>query len=258
MIEKVQCLLPARLQRHDNISPAKRIRPKCVSFLTNTVTILIHPHTWWVSQNVLLPTEQAEQIPLTPTASAPFDIKNTATFNHRAMDDNDEPWATEADHRTGWNTTSKSGTYRVMLYGIVLRDYQKQVVSMTKAKSVPINMREFLSWAHRHYRLDSTVERKTGGPTSAGTCQVDAKSCPTKVRTRTPSGKRARYVVPFERKNVIRSEKTQLHVLIATRTTGRATHTRERRIVSIVELTLILFRVRSSKLSGGTFGFVEA
>ena len=67
-------------------------------------------------------TEATEQIPLTPTASAAIDIKNTATFDDRAMDDNDEPWATEADNRTGWNKTFKIGTYRGMLYGIVLRD----------------------------------------------------------------------------------------------------------------------------------------
>ena len=81
-----------------------------------------------VGQNVLLPTEATEQIPLTPTASAAVDIKNTATFDVRAMDDDDEPWASETDHRTGWNKTFMSGTYRGMLYGIVLRDYPKQVV----------------------------------------------------------------------------------------------------------------------------------
>ena len=84
----------------------------------------------------------------------------------RVMDDNDEIWATEADHRTGWNKTFKSGTYRGMLYGVVLRDYPKQVVSLTKAKSVPTNMREFLSWAQRHDRIDvtaSTVERRLAG-----------------------------------------------------------------------------------------------
>ena len=43
-----------------------------------------------VGQNVPLPTETTEQI-----------------------------CATEADHRTGWNKTFKSGTYRGMLYGVV-------------------------------------------------------------------------------------------------------------------------------------------
>ena len=36
-----------------------------------------------------------------------------------------------------------------------------------------MNMREFLSWAQRHYRIDattSTVERKSGGMASTGTC----------------------------------------------------------------------------------------
>ena len=74
----------------------------------------------------------------------------------------DEPWARVTDHRTGWNKAFKSGTYRGMLYGIVLRDYQKQVESLAKAKSVLANMRECLSWVQRHYRIDvtaSTVER---------------------------------------------------------------------------------------------------
>ena len=39
-------------------------------------------------------------------------------------------------------------------------------------------MREFLSWAQRHYRIDvtaSTVERKTGGLASAGVCPGGCK-----------------------------------------------------------------------------------
>ena len=89
-----------------------------------------------VGQNVPLPTEATEHVPFTPTASATVDMKNTANFNDLVMNDNDEPWATEADHRTGWKKTLKSGTYRGMMYGIVLRDYPKQVVSLAKAKCV--------------------------------------------------------------------------------------------------------------------------
>ena len=66
----------------------------------------------------------------------------------------------------------------VMLHGVVLRDSPKQVVSLTKAKSVPTNMREFLSWAQRRYRIDvtaSAVERKTGGLASVRPCPVGCK-----------------------------------------------------------------------------------
>ena len=107
------------------------------------VTIPFQPHIWLV-KNVPLPTEATEQLSLIPTASATIDIKNTAIFDDSAMDDNDEPWATEADHRTGWNETFKNGTYRGILCGIVLRDYPKRVVLLTKAKSVSPSMREFL------------------------------------------------------------------------------------------------------------------
>ena len=123
-----------------------------------------------VGQHVPQPTEATEQAPLTPTAAAAVDIKNTAPFNDRAMDDNDETWATEADHRTGWTKTFKSGTYRGMLHGVVLRDYPKQVVSLAKTKKTLQSCMSF-SWAQRHDRIDvtaSTVEHRTGGPTSAG------------------------------------------------------------------------------------------
>ena len=102
---------------------------------------------YMVRQRVPLPGEATEQVSLTPTASAAIDTKDTATFNARVMDDNDAIWAIEADHRTRWNKTFKSGPYRGMLYGAILRDCPKQVVSLTKAKSFPTNMREFLSWA---------------------------------------------------------------------------------------------------------------
>ena len=117
---------------------------------------------------------------MTLTASAAVDTKKGGIFDDHAMDDNDEPWLSETDHRTGWNKDFKSGTYRGMLYGIVLRDYPKQVESQVKAQSVPANMREFLSWAQRYYHVDvtaTTVERKTGEPASAGPCLGGCKVC---------------------------------------------------------------------------------
>ena len=70
---------------------------------------------------------------------------------------------------------------------LFLRDHPNQVVSLANAASVPANMREFLSWAQRHYRTDvtaSTVERKTGEPASAVPAQVDAQIFLAKVRMR--------------------------------------------------------------------------
>ena len=143
MITNVQCLCPALLHkirhvqlvwRHDNNLPSKQANQAGVCFVLNKNSDDPDTSTYMVGQNVPLPTETTEQIPLTPTATAAVDTKNTATFNDRAMDDNDEPCATEADHRAGWNKTFKIGTYRGMLYGIVLRDYLKQVVPLTRAK----------------------------------------------------------------------------------------------------------------------------
>ena len=61
---------------------------------------------YMVGQHVPLPGDATEQVPLTPTASAAVDTKDTATFNARVMDDNEEKWTIEADHMKGWNKTS--------------------------------------------------------------------------------------------------------------------------------------------------------
>ena len=92
--------------------------------------------------------------------------------------------------------TQHAGTERLrsergMLYGIVLREYPKQVVSLAKAKSVPTNMREYLPWGQKHYHIDvtaSTVERKAGGLGSTGTCPGGCKEFSHKGSTRIPSG----------------------------------------------------------------------
>ena len=90
--------------------PTVRIKLERVLFLTNTATILIRPRIWL--DNTYLFREKR------PTASAAVGTKDTATFNARVVDYNDEIWAMEADHRTGWNKTFNSGTYRDMLYGL--------------------------------------------------------------------------------------------------------------------------------------------
>ena len=64
-------------------------------------------------------------------------MKNTINFNDRIMNDYDKSWTTEVDHGTDWNKTFKSGTYRDMLYGIVLHNSPQQFASQVKAKSVP-------------------------------------------------------------------------------------------------------------------------
>ena len=191
------------------------------------------------------PTNQANQAGVRFVLNKYSDDPVTSAYGWSKRMDNDEIWATEADRRTGWNKTFKSGTYRGMLHGVVLRGYPKQIVSLTTAMSVPTNMREFLSWAQRHYRIDvtaSTVERKTSGPEFVGTClggceefshkgscafsQVNVKDMWYRSKGRTSSA-------------ATRSS----YMSLDTRTTGEATHTRERRAASIVEITLILFRV---------------
>ena len=117
MIASVQCLLSAGLHKTRTALMATRqhltrqANQAGVCFVLSEYSDDPDTFAYMVGQNVPLPTEPTEQIPFT----AAVDIKNTATFNDRAMDNNDETWATEADYRTGWNKTFKSGTYRGML-----------------------------------------------------------------------------------------------------------------------------------------------
>ena len=102
-------------------------------FSTTTVMIPIHPRMCLVKTYFYQRNQPNRHLCLTAAA---VDTKKGGIFDDHAMDDNDEPWLSETDHRTGWNKDFKSGTYRGMLYGIVLRDYPKQVVSQAPRQRV--------------------------------------------------------------------------------------------------------------------------
>ena len=70
-------------------------------------------------QNVRLPTKSTGQTLLTPiasTTSTAADTRTESIIDVRALD-------SETDYKSGWNTRFQGGTYRGMLYGVVLRDY---------------------------------------------------------------------------------------------------------------------------------------
>ena len=64
------------------------------------------------------------------------------------------PWTTTTNHGRPKSITGQAGTKRS-------RAERGQVVSRAKAKSVTTNMREFLSWAQKHYRIDATASSRT-------------------------------------------------------------------------------------------------
>ena len=119
--------------------------------------------------------------PIASTVSTTVDTGMGGIFDDHAVDDDDEPWLSETDDKSNWNTRFQRGTYRGVLYVVVLRDSPKQVVSLIKVESMPANMREFLSWTQRHYRIDattSTLRRKTGQPTFVDPCLCGCKEFP--------------------------------------------------------------------------------
>ena len=126
-----------------------------------------------------------------PDTSADMVGQNVPLPTDGAVDDNDEPWAIEADYRTGWNKTFRSGTYRGMLCGVVMRDYPKQFVSLAKAKSVPTNMcgvpllgtKEIID---RRNSIRCRTQKQVGRHLVVRV-QVDVKSFLTKTRRSIPS-----------------------------------------------------------------------
>ena len=122
-----------------------------------------------VDQNVLLK-ESIGKTFLAPTASTAFTAVDTRTDSVSdvcAVDHDDEPWLTETDYKWGWDTRFKSGVYRGMANGVVLRCYPERVEPPIEVKSVSRNMREFLPRTQEHHRIDATtafLQRKTGAP----------------------------------------------------------------------------------------------
>ena len=96
-------------------------------------------------QNVILPKGSTEQTLLTATASTgaiALDSRIDRKFlDVCAGDYDDEPWSIETDYKSGWDTRFKSGVYRGMPYGVVLRDYPKKVEPPIEVKSASRNMR---------------------------------------------------------------------------------------------------------------------
>ena len=85
-------------------------------------------------QNVLLPTDSTGQTLLTQiasTASTAADTRTGSFLDVRALDNGDEPWLSETDDKSGWNTRFNGGTYRGMLHAVVLRDYAGRTCLMS-------------------------------------------------------------------------------------------------------------------------------
>ena len=126
-----------------------------------------------------LASEAGQNVPL-PTESTNWtDVSDTdSIFDVHAVDNDDEPWLTETEYNSGWNTRFKSGMSRGMLCGVVSRNYPKQVVSLIKAENVPANMHKFPPWTQKHNRIDATtsnLQRKTGEPTFVVPCPSGCK-----------------------------------------------------------------------------------
>ena len=140
--------------------------------------------------------------------------------------------------------------YRGMLYGVVLRNYLKQVVSLIRAENMSANMHKFLSWTQKHFRIDattSTLQRKTGEPTFV-------VPCPSGCTEFTHKGSKEHFVrSTCKIRGTVRKDRRTPR-LDSTPCSQRHTDHREknpriRYIESIVQLALILLCVRSKMLT---------
>ena len=127
------------------------------------------------------------------------------------MGDDDDPSSREADHTHGWSKQFTTGSFRGMEWGIVLRDYPKKVLSIFKSTKVPEHMSEFLYWAHKHHRIDTTtptVERKQP-ESSQGPCMDGCKEFLVKGRQLVSSGRRARNVYRAQWRETLSTARSQ-------------------------------------------------
>ena len=216
------------------IFPTKRTRLERVLFSTTTVTIPIHPHIWLAKTYFY---RRNQQLP--PLSMSRRQV--LSTFMPRMTMTNHGPWASETDHRTGWNKEFERNVSWHAVLGVCLQTC--------------VN----LSLGHkRHYRIDvtaSTVEFKTGGLASADPCPGGCKDL-------SHNGSDA-HLIRFDVQDLwYRSEGRTSSATTRPSFTFSSTHgSQEKRrthakdnFVLIVELTLTPFRVRPSTLS---FGFFE-
>ena len=176
--------------------------------------------------------ESTRETPWTPTVPIAVDTRTKNILDVHAVDDDDESWSSEDKHKSGWNTRFKGGTYRGMLYGVVLQNYSRQVVLLVRAGDVPVNF----SLGHKNTtklmrRLPFYSAKQTNRHLLFRV-KVDAKKLSykgseehsvRKMRDTVRKGRRTPRLDPnsFSRRH-----------------TGKTNYTRERYIASIIELTL--------------------
>ena len=89
--------------------------------------------------------EPAKQTSSTPIAFNAVDTREGNILDIHTAYDDDGPRSGGDEHESDRNTF-KNGTYCGMLSGDALRDYPKQVVSLTKAGNASTDLCEFLPW----------------------------------------------------------------------------------------------------------------
>ena len=128
-----------------------------------------------------------------------------------------------------------------MLSGDVLRDYQKQFMSLTNAGNASTDMYEFLPLTQKYYGVDATIpvsQRKTDDACSSG-----QKRAPGKDQKKGTSSERSpRFVARFEN-SVVHRDRTQIPV----------SHDLQRRhTVPIVETFLPSFLTKATSTTSAT------
>ena len=156
--------------------------------------------------------------------------------------------------------SSRAERFVVCCMELFLRDYPKQVVSLAKAKSVPTNMREFLSWAQRHCCIDvtaSTVERKHLLVRAQGGCK-DFTHKGSNAHFIRPTCKICGTVQRKERHPPRQDPATCSHRHMDQRRVTRNTHTRKTCCVNCGTYIDSVQREIFNAIEGNTFNFFQS
>ena len=121
--------------------------------------------------------EPTKQTSPTQKAFNAVDTREENILNIHTVEDDDGPWSSGDEHKSGRNTRFKNGTCCGLLSRDVLRYYRRQVVCRQTCANFSLGHR-------RHYDVDATTpvsQRKTDDACSSGRKRVssmDSKKAP--------------------------------------------------------------------------------
>ena len=195
-----------------------------------------------VDGRVSLSMEPTKRKSPTPIAFNAVDTEERNILNIQTSYDDDGPRSGGDEHKSDQNTRCNNYTCRGMLSGDVLRDYQKQYMSLSKVGNASTDVYEFLLCRKNFMALTQRYLFLSEKQTTRA--QVGKNGCLARTKKGTSSERSPRFVARFEN-GVVQRDWTQIPV---------SHDLRRRHTVPIVETILPCSSRKPHHLQRNTFG----